>query len=439
VNVVSNIVGYLKRQGFARALRHRAFAMFSITSWFSTTGMWMQRVGIGWLTWDLTHSGVWLGIMAAAQAMPGVFLLPFTGAFADRIDRLKLMRVTQAIMFFANTILAVLTLTGHITVELMFIITLISGIVQTFNMPVRMTIAPSLVPRDDLPAAISVNSFQFTTAMFIGPALSGFLIAHGGVGLAFICNAASYFPFYAMLYIIKLPDRRPRPQDNVGIIADVMDGLRYVRHHPGIGPILVSTLLLSILVRPLADMVPGFIDDVFKEGPAQLGMAMSAYGLGGMTGSFWMANRGRLIGATRIYVIHGFVLTIFTVAFASINIILPAICLMAILGASNSISNNAAQSLIQGSVAPSHRGRVISLYSLNGRAGPAIGATIIGYLSHSLGLQIPTAGAAIIGFFVVIWVMRGRKGIATATETVVPDDEDDDLLPSAGWDRKKAR
>lgn len=435
MSIFSNIVAYFRTQGFARALRHRDFMWFSMTSWVSTTGMWMQRVGVGWLTWELTHSGAWLGIMAAASAMPGIFLLPFTGAFADRIDRLKLMRVTQSINFFSNTLLAVLTLMDRINVEIMFMIILVSGVVQTFNMPARMTIAPSLVPRADLPAAISVNSFQFTTAMFIGPAFAGFLIAHGGVGLAFVANAMSYLPFYIILYVITLADRPARPAADTGIIADVVDGVKYVANHPGIGPILFSTLMLSILVRPLSDLVPGFVDEVFHEGPAQLGLVLSAYGVGGMIGSFWMGNRGRLQGATRIYVIFGLILTTFTVVFASINVILPAIVLMALLGASNSISNNAAQSLIQAAVAPSHRGRVISLYSLNGRAGPALGALIIGYLSHVWGLQIPTAGAAVIGMIVVIIVGRKRKVIAATTETVVH--EEDDIIVSPARNKSK--
>jgi len=424
VNVFSRIFNYFATQGFARALRHRDFMWFSMTSWISTTGMWMQRVGVGWLTWELTHSGAWLGIMAAANAVPGLILLPFTGAYADRIDRLKLMRITQSINFIANAALAVLTLTDHISVEIMLAITLLSGVVQTFNMPVRMTIAPSLVPLHDLPAAISVNSFQFTTAMFLGPALAGFLIAHGGVGLAFVANAVSYLPFFFILYVITLADRPPRPQVESGIIADVVDGIKYAANHPGIGPVLIVTLVLSILVRPLSDLVPGFIDEVFREGPAELGLVLSAYGCGGMVGSFWMGNRGRLQGSTRIFVLFSFLLTTMTVVFASIDMILPAIAIMAVLGASNSISNNAAQTLIQASVAPSHRGRVISLYSLNGRAGPALGALIIGYLSHILGLQIPTAGAAIIGIGVVLYVARGRRKIADASETaVVPYDE----------------
>ncbi len=424
MNVFSRIFNYFATQGFARALRHRDFMWFSMTSWVSTTGMWMQRVGIGWLTWELTHSGAWLGIMAAANAVPGIVLLPFTGAYADRIDRLKLMRVTQSINFFANTVLAVLTLTGHISVEIMLAITLVSGVVQTFNMPVRMTIAPSLVPLADLSAAISVNSFQFTTAMFVGPALAGFLIAHGGVGLAFVANAASYLPFYIILYVITLAERPARPQVETSIIADVVDGIKYVANHPGIGPVLTVTLVLSILVRPLSDLVPGFIDEVFRKGPAELGLVLSAYGCGGMIGSFWMGNRGRLQGSTRIFIISSLILTTFTVAFASIDVVMLAIPIMAMLGANNSISSNAAQSLVQASVAPSHRGRVISLYSLNGRAGPALGALIMGYLSHVLGLQIPVAGAAIIGIGVVLYVARDRRKIAEATETAAaPYDE----------------
>jgi predicted MFS family arabinose efflux permease len=386
--------------------------------------MWMQRVGIGWLTWDLTHSGAWLGIMAAAQALPGIVFLPFTGAYADRIDRLKLMRVTQAINFALNTTLAVLTVMHIVTVEVMLLITTLSGIVQTFNMPARMTIAPSLVPRDDLPAAISVNSFLFTTAMFIGPAMAGFLIEHGGVGLAFVANAASYAPFYVILYLIRLPDRGYRPQGKTSIFADVVDGVRYTVRHRGIGPVLFSTLLISILVRPLTDLVPGFIDDVFNAGPAALGMAMSSYGFGGMAGSFWMANRGRIEGTVRIYLVMGTVLTTLTVVFSALNMLWPAIAIMAVLGFSNSSSNNAAQTLIQGSVAPSHRARVISLYSLNGRAGPSLGALIMGTASHAFGLQWPVGVAAVLGVLTMLWVMRRRGEIRAASENVSGYDEE---------------
>ena len=177
-------------------------------------------------------------------------------------------------------------------------------------------------------------------------------------------------------------------------------------------------------MRPLSDLVPGFIDEVFRKVPAELGLVLSAYGCGGMIGSFWMGNRGRLQGSTRIFIISSLILTTFTVAFASIDVVMLAIPIMAMLGANNSISSNAAQSLVQASVAPSHRGRVISLYSLNGRAGPALGALIMGYLSHVLGLQIPVAGAAIIGIGVVLYVARDRRKIAEATETAAaPYDE----------------
>jgi MFS family permease len=421
MNPVARIWLHLRTQGLARALKHRDFALFSLTGWFSTTGMWMQRVGIGWLTWELTHSGAWLGIMAMANALPGLFLLPLTGAFAERIDPLKLMRVTQVLNLVANTTLAVITLTGHVSVEAMLAITLSTGIVQTFNMPARMTIAPTLVPRNDLPAAISLNSFLFTSAMFIGPAAAGFLIDHGGVGLAFVANACSYLPFYVVLYLIRLPGRVPRVGAKTSLWADAVDGVRYAVRHPGIGPVLLVTVMVSILVRPLSDLVPGFVDEVFKAGPAELGMALSAYGFGGMAGSLWMANRGRIEGTTRVFVVAGLILTAGTALFASLTWFLPAICLMPILGFTNSASNNAAQTLIQGSVAPSHRARVVSLYSLNGRGGPAFGALAMGYLSHVFGLQWPLGVAAVCGVGVVLWAARRRRAIVAASEVMADD------------------
>src|SRR5687768_11922600 len=117
MNPLGRIFHYVRYQGMGRAFRHRDFTWYTLTSWLSTIGMWMQRIGTGWLTWELTHSGLWLGLIVAAQALPAVFLIPFTGAFAERINRLKLMRVTQGLTIVSNSVLAALTVLGFTTVE----------------------------------------------------------------------------------------------------------------------------------------------------------------------------------------------------------------------------------------------------------------------------------------------------------------------------------
>lgn len=435
MNPLARLFHYVRTQGMGRAFRHRDFTWYTLTSWLSTIGMWMQRIGTGWLTWELTESGLWLGIIVAAHALPAVVLVPFTGAYAERIDRLKLMRVTQALTLASNSLLAALTVMGLTTIEVLFFLSLFNGLVVTFNMPARMTVVPGMVPREDLGPAIAVGSLVFTSSTFIGPAIGGLLIEHGGVSLCFVANALSYLPFYVVLYMIKLRDAenpRRRRGDGGGLWADMVDGVRYAARHPGIGPILGLALLTSLLIQPISDLVPGFVDHVFAAGPTALGMVMSAFGIGGMAGALWMANRSRLQGTVRIFFIAGGLSAAATAVFAATSILYVGVALMALMGFTGSARGNAAQTLIQGSVEPSHRSRVVSLYSLTHRAGPALGAMAMGGASDFVGLQIPIAFSALVllALFAMLW--GRRAGIAKATEIL------SDELPSHGAEPKPA-
>jgi len=187
--------------------------------------------------------------------------------------------------------------------------------------------------------------------------------------------------------------------------------------------VLALALLVSLLLQPISDLVPGFIDHVFNAGAAALGMTMSTFGIGGMAGALWMANRSRLEGTVRIYFIAGALSALATLAFAATSVLWVGIAAMAVLGFSGSARGNAAQTLIQGSVSPSHRARVISLYSLTHRAGPSIGAMSMGAVSDFVGLQIPMAVSALIAFALFVWLWRRRGEIAKATELLVHDDD----------------
>ena len=137
-------------RGVARVLRHRDFRIFEIGHWISTIGFWNFRIALGWLTWQLTESGFWLSVMAFAEAFPGAVLLPFTGAIADRVHRLNMFRTTQFVHFALVSIVAALTLAGHINQYILAGLVFMIGINAAFGMPARMTLPPNLVPRDDI-------------------------------------------------------------------------------------------------------------------------------------------------------------------------------------------------------------------------------------------------------------------------------------------------
>ena len=148
----------------------------------SMIGLWMQRLGVGWLTWELTESAAWLGAVAFADLFPAVLVAPIGGSAADRWDRLRLTKISQVLSLLQAVALFGLTVSGLITIEILFALTLFLGIVTAFHQPVRMALVPSLVRREYLPTAVALSSISFNLARFIGPAFAGVVILAFGRG-----------------------------------------------------------------------------------------------------------------------------------------------------------------------------------------------------------------------------------------------------------------
>ena len=195
-----------------RALRHRNHFLFSAGMAPSLITLWMQRLAVGWLTWELTHSPAWLGIIAFADLFPAVVLSPLAGALIDRVDPMRPMILSQAVFLAQALILAVLSFAGLLTIESLLALAIVLGLTHPFNTASRHTILPSLVPREDLSAAIAINSSLYNVARFIGPAAAGAVIVTGGVTWAFACNVLGYLVFLLALFRMDVapPERRPR-------------------------------------------------------------------------------------------------------------------------------------------------------------------------------------------------------------------------------------
>ncbi len=425
-----NIVSRLKSGGIVRAFRHRDFAIYSIASWCSDNGMWMMRIGMGWLTWDLTHSGAWLGSMVLAQALPSVFLVPFAGAMADRIDRVKIMRVTISISILLASSLSALTYAGYVNIWTLLTFAIVHGIVGTLSVPARVTIGPNLVPRADIAAAIGVSSVMFGSATFLGPAIAGILITQFSIAFTFAGNALMNALLVIALWLIKVA-RAEINKSHGSILSDVIEGIKYAGTHPGIMPTLMLATFSATLVRPVGDLMPGISDTVFDAGAHGLATLMACMGVGGMVGSFWLANRNRITGMSTIFLHGTTAYALSTLAFAaSANFTLGMIC-MVVIGCAMSVSNNASQILIQNSVAGTMRARIMSLYSYNYRTMPALGALAMGWAANLIGFQIPVGIGALLLLVGLVWAYRQRDAMRSSLETIV-----DDAAPSV--DKKAA-
>jgi len=402
------------------ALQH--YRLFVIGTLSSNVGQWVQRVAIGWLTWELTHSTTWLGIIAIVEAGPSIVLGFIAGTVIDRVDQIKLLRITQSFSLLYSSATAILTLTGLMNVWLLVGLTLLRGAVIAFNRPTRMTVIYGLVGRELLPSALAMNSMIFNFSRFLGPAIGGVIIAGAGTGWSFAAAFMLFLPFNLALRAIDrariaMPPAAPSGRS---IWTETIDGLRYIIRHDGIRTQLALLVVISIFAKPLTDLLPGFAAEVFARGSSGLAWLLSFHGAGAMLGAVWMSARGSLKGLTRVTLANILLMAVGLVLFTATDLFWLACPLVAVIGfafIAQSVSN---QTLIQSAIDSSLRGRVMSVYGMINQGVPSLGTMAMGAAAEHLGLRLPVAFGAAICIALFAWSWRMRQPMTQALEEAMP-------------------
>jgi len=402
--------------GIGRSLRHPHYRTYSLTNFVSMLGIWQQRVAMGWLAWELTHSGFWLGMLVTAESVPLIALVAVAGAVVDRVDRLKLLRALQIVQVGIAVLLTALTVAGLINIYLLTALSFCYGLVQSFHLPLRMTVAPNLVPREDLTPAIGLNSALFNISRFLGPMIAGVIIAQFGASTAFGTAVIGMMAFTIGLRMIELRQQEQATGDRKGLGRDILEGMKYVGRHTAIGPLLLLIMVSAIFSRSFMELFPGFADEVFNQGAEGLGVLFSAVGGGGIIGAFWLANYGKTEGLTKVSLVTLLGTIIMLILFASTTVFWFALMCAAFAGLTMAITANASQILIQNSVDGAFRGRVMSLYGLTYRAGPSMGALLLGSASTVFGFQWPVIGGALLCLVAIAVVLPFYKRLSVELE-----------------------
>ncbi|MGQ7791082.1 MFS transporter [Faunimonas sp. B44] len=396
-------------RSIAGALGHRDFRLYTAGNVVSLIGTWMQRVVTGWLIWELTGSGLWLGLVAFADLFPTVVLGPFAGALADRMDRLKLTKITQFLAMLQALALFGLTATGLITPLLLILLTTFLGIVAAFNQPARLALIPALVPRAELPTAVALNAVVFNLARFIGPAVAGILIASGGVPLAYAANAFTFVVFLVLLARISATQEEQALKSGSGFMRDLADGIRYTFTDVGIATVLLLLIASNVGARPLIELLPGFAAEVFRSGASGLAILTSAVGVGAILAGLWLGGRPQGKGLSRILLGSTILVAIAAALFTFSDRMVVGVPLLVVTGFAMATSGVAAQTLIQIAVDPAMRGRVLSIYGILFRGGPALGALVMGAASERFGLQLPILWGSVAVLAIALWALASRR------------------------------
>ncbi|MCD6073722.1 MAG: transporter [Rhodospirillales bacterium] len=418
----SYLLHQLITRSFLRPLRHRDFALTELVGWFSIAGVWFQRVGLGWLTWDLTHSGAWLGIIGMAEAAPSILFAPLAGAYADRFDRLVMGRIIQVSIMTMTAVLAVITILGLVDIYILFFATLAIGLISSFWAPVRHSIVANVVPREDLPQAVALHSMLFNVARFVGPAMAGPIIAYWGVGWAFAATSVGYLGYLIVLFTIRLTNPDEKSSRDNSIVRDMRDGFAYAANHPALKYLFLAVIVTAVFFRAYGELLAGIAETVFSQGAEGFGYLVSVTGGGAILGALWIGMMSRPIQVLRGFFIALWIGVIFLTLFAATSTFWLALVYSVVLGFSTTAINISTQVLIQSTVKGVMRGRVMSFYSMVSRAGPAVGAVLVGWASVYIGFEWPIIGTVVVTAIVGAYVFFRRREIAAGLDRDVPKD-----------------
>lgn len=396
--------------GIGRALRHRNYRVYWASNGLSTVGRWMYRVAMAWLTWELTESTSWLGIVAFTEIFPLVVFSVLAGAIADRIGYLRITILAQAATALATAAFAAIVLAGQASIEIVLLFALVIGSLESLTTPARMAMVHGLVTPEDMPSAIALNSATFNAARFIGPAIAALLLELIGSAWVLAIVAASFAQFWFVLLRIHVeePERTPGPWRD--LVADIVTGCRYGFGHPGIRFLLVLLGTTGLFIRPVIELVAGLSAQEFGREADGVGILLSTLGFGAMLAGLWLAQRGRIDGLTAL-VTHSLLLQALALGGAMLTgDIWVAAFLLGIVGFAMVVAAIGSQSLIQHAVTSEMRARVMSLLIVVSWGLPAFGSLIEGWLASFLGLPVVIgAGAALtVCLWLWAWPRLGR-------------------------------
>ena len=411
------------RRGFA-ALRYRNYRLYWTGQVVSLIGTWMGTVTMPWLVLQLGGTPLQLGIVIALQFTPALFLAPFGGVYADRIDKRKALIGTQIAFMVHAGVLFVLTFTGAVEIWHAMALSAVIGFINAVDMPLRHAFAVELVPKEEMTNAVALNATSFNLARMIGPAVAGLAIAAIGIAFNFGVNALSYLAVLACLFALDPSKirRAEQPDEQPSVLASLAEGVTYALRTP---VVLWSLVLLGGVATfglNFQVLLPLFSRNVLDLGADAYGALFAAMGVGSLGGSLFLAFAGRRPRLT-FMIGGGVAFVIAEVLLGLTRVTLLAYPLIALAGFFSMLMINSINATVQANVSHALRGRVMALYVTVFAGTVPLGNLFAGSIAQAWGAPAGfIAGAAASSLFLGLaaWRLRvaRRAGHTVAGQTV---------------------
>jgi MFS family permease len=401
-------------------------------------------VALGWLVYRLTDSPLLLGVVGFAGQFPTFLLAPFAGVLADRWNRHRMLLITQTLALVQALILASLVLAGTIHIGEIVALSLLLGLINSFDMPTRQSFLVQLIgERRDLGNAIALNSSIVNAARLLGPTVAGLLIAWVGEGICFLVNALSYGAVIASLIAMRIA-KRLKTRAHPPVLHQLREGFRYAWNAEPIRAILLLLSLVSLVGMPYTVLMPVFARDVLHGGPDAFGYLMGGAGVGALAGALYLASRNSVLGLGRLVPLAAALFGGGLMAFSASALLALSLLLITFTGFGQLVLMASGNTLLQTIVDEDKRGRVMSFYTMAFFGTAPLGSLLAGTLAERIGASttlflggLVCLGAAAIFSRALprlraqvrpIYVRQGilpavATGLQQATELALPEEE----------------
>lgn len=395
-----------------RSLRVRNYRLYASGQLVSLTGTWMQRVAQDWLVLELTNSGTALGIVTALQFGPQLLLGLWGGMLADRMDKRRLLLVTQSLIALVALTLGVLDVAGVVAYWHVLVLAAALGVVTAVDTPVRQSFVVEMVGKNELTNAVAINSTIFNAGRVLGPAIAGAMITAVGTGWAFLVNAASSAAVLTALALMRAAELHPAP-----VVArargQLREGLAYVRGRRDLVLTMVLIFVIGTFGLNFAITCALMAKQVFHHGASGYGLLSTALAVGAFGGAVLATRRSKrptplfLLTAAGAFSVAEILAGVMPTFWWTAAMLVPT-------GLAMLSITTAANSHVQLGVAPTMRGRVMALYLICFLGGTPFGAPLVGWLAGVAGPRWGLVGGGLVCLLAVLGlgaVLARHRGV----------------------------
>ncbi|HBQ51135.1 hypothetical protein A3B42_00105 [Candidatus Daviesbacteria bacterium RIFCSPLOWO2_01_FULL_38_10] len=391
------------------------FRNYLLGAFLSEIGNQMQVVAVAWQVYEMTRNPVSLGLIGVANFLPIILFSLIGGLVVDKVDRRNLLILVQGLQAILALSLFGLTMFHLINPLMIYVILFLISTSQSFSIPARQSVVPHLVPKKLFMNAVSLNTLQYQSAIMIGPAIAGFLIAGVGVQAIYLVNALSFIFFIMAIFSIKVPLQSHDREAVEFSLGSIMEGIRFVVKTP----ILLTTMVLDFLVTFFGTatiLMPVFAQDVLQVGPKGLGLLYSAPAIGGVLAGLFISlmhhkikHQGKAIIASII--LYGLA----TIGFGFSKIFPLSILFLVLVGFGDMFST-IIRNTIRQLITPDYlRGRMASVMRIFFQGGPQLGDMEAGFLAKVIGGPVSVVVGGVGTVIITVLIIWKNKSLRNYT------------------------